>query len=142
MLISFIYGAYCFQGIYGFVTEISNFKDSRKLRQFLQSFWSFLLLMPQKIMWKGYISFSSRFFLRTKIISKVFLNHKCVLRYFKDFWQQFIDTYLINLISSQFSMHCITQLINIRLMQKSYSFDIWVPPPQGIMWGNKYFMYE
>ena len=83
MLIPFIYGANCFQGIYeiGFVTEISNFKDSRILRQFLQIFWSFLLLMPQKIMWKGFISFSSRFFLRTQIISKVFLNHKCVLRY-------------------------------------------------------------
>ena len=66
---------------YCFVTEISNFKDSRKLWQFLQSFWSFLLLMPQKIMWKGFISFSNRFFLRTQIISKVFLNHKCALRY-------------------------------------------------------------
>ena len=66
---------------YGFVTEISNFKDSRKLRQFLQIFLSFLLLMPQEIMWKGFISFSSRFFLRTQIISKVFLNHKCALRY-------------------------------------------------------------
>ena len=66
---------------YGFVTEISNFKDSRKLIQFLQMFLSFLLIMPQEIMWKGFISFSSRFFLRTQIISKVFLNHKCVLRY-------------------------------------------------------------
>ena len=67
---------------YGFVTEISNFKDSRKLRQFLQILLSFLLLMPQEIMWKGFIfSFSSRFFLRTQIISKVLLNHKCALRY-------------------------------------------------------------
>ena len=83
MLIPFIYGTIFFKGFmnYGFVTEISNFKDSRKLMQFLQMFLSFLLIMPQEIMWKGFISFSSRFFLRTQIISKVFLNHKCALRY-------------------------------------------------------------